>query len=198
MPSDDLPPTLGAAFDVVAARSAGVSPSRLRRRDLERPFYAARSVIGASLIVDEEADARRAYPRSAAEKRIHQRAMQFAAVMPDDAFFAGVTAAVLWDAPLPKPLLTSTDAHLDVGVIWPHRAPRHSGITGHALRRPLVHTVAHPVSGLRVTSPSSTWAMLATVLPHPYDLVAAADYFVRVIDHRSADRTNQSRRHLRR
>jgi len=181
MPPDDLPPTLGAAFDVVAARRAGVTPSRLRRRDLERPFYAARSVIGASLIVDDEVDARRAYPRSDEEKSIHRRAMQFATVMPDDAFFAGVTAAVLWDAPVPKKLLTGADDPLDVGVLWPHRAPRHSGIRGHAFRPPLVYTVAHPVSGLRLASPASTWAMLATAVTHPYDLIAVADYFVRVI-----------------
>ncbi|UUT36104.1 endonuclease domain-containing protein [Microbacterium elymi] len=98
---------------------------------------------------------------------------------------------MLWDAPVPRGLLAADrDPEqprpafdpdvLEVGVFWPDRAPRGAGIRGHAIRPGLVWTVTHPVSGLRLTSPASTWAMLAGQLPHPYDLVAIADHFVRV------------------
>lgn len=189
MQPGELPPTLGVAFGVGAARRAGVSRSRLRGRDLERTFYGTRAVAGASLVADEADDAKRAYPRSAQAKRVHERAAQYAPVMSNRAFFTGVTAAVLWDVPLPPWLFQSLGVDgllwdpdvLEVAVHWPARAPRGIGVSGHAVRPQLVRTVTHPVSRLRVASPASTWATLAPALPHPYDLVAAADHFARVI-----------------
>jgi hypothetical protein len=198
MQRGDLPESLGSAFGVAAARKAGTSRGRLRARDLERPFYGARAVAGAELIADEDADARRAYPRSEEVKRIHTRAAQYAPVMTEGAFYIGITACALWDGPLPSGLFHAGRADeptcdpdvLEVGVHWPRRAPRGAGVNGHALRPALVHAVVHPESRLPVASPASTWALLARVLPHPYDLVAVADRFVRIArpPHRRPDK----------
>jgi len=108
--------------------------------------------------------------------------------MSENAFFIGVTAGALWDAALPDRIFREWHGRapewdpdvLEVGVHWPRRAPRGHGVRGRALRPALVHPVTHPVSGLRLASPASTWALLALALRHPYDLVAAADSFVRV------------------
>ena len=40
--------------------------------------------------------------------------------------------------------------------------------------------VTHPHSGLRLSSPATTWATLGSELWHAYDLVAAGDAFIRV------------------
>jgi hypothetical protein len=188
MQRGELPETVGSAFGVAAARRAGASRGRLQARDLERTFHGARAVAGAVLVVDDEDDARRAYPRSGEVRRIHVRAMQYLPVMPVGAFYIGVTAGALWDAPLPSSLFRPGSAEepsydpdvLEVGVHWPRRSPRGARIRGRAVRAALVHATTHPVSGLPVASPASTWAMLAPVLPHPYDLVAVADHFARI------------------
>ncbi|WP_029145369.1 endonuclease domain-containing protein [Microbacterium luticocti] len=193
MARGEIPPELGAAFGVAAARQAGLSRSRLRGPDLERPFHGARAVVGAQLIADDADDAERAYPRTPGQRRIHARAAQYAPVMPAGSFYFGLTAAVLWNAPVPGQLL-SFDADdrrgtehpsshadvLDVAVFWPQHAPRAKGIRGHAVRPGLAWTLDHPVSGWRIASPASTWVTLPAWVTHPYDLVAIADHFVHV------------------
>ncbi len=181
---------LGASFGVAAARQAGMTRARLRGHDLNRPFHGARTVIGAGLIADDAEGAKSAYPRTPEVRRVHERAAQYAPVMSPGSFFCGLTSVALWDGPLPPGLLAFDAEHggrrhppydpdiLDVAVFWPRHAPRGKGIRGHAIRPGLAWTVAHPVSGLPVASPSSTWAALAGRLSHPYDLIAVADYFV--------------------
>lgn len=188
MRGQDLPTSLGVVFEVGAARRAGVGRRRLRGTDLERVFHGARSVADATLVADEDAAARRTYPRGAAAAGIHRLAAQYVPVMSSAAFFVGVTAAVLWEAPLPGRLLRDgggvlqpfSPDRLEVGVHWPERAPRGRGVRGHSVRPHLVPVVTHPVSGLRVSSPAATWAMLGAVVLHPYDLVAVADHVVRI------------------
>ncbi|MCU4673985.1 endonuclease domain-containing protein [Microbacterium fluvii] len=115
-------------------------------------------------------------------------------MMPSDCFFSHITAAVLWGAPVPDrifdvaalarnppPTYPIFDPEvLHVARLWPGRAPRGRGVSGHAVRSGFAHKVTHPESGLRLASPASTWAMLGRMLPHPYDLIAVADHFVRV------------------
>ncbi len=149
-----LPDHLGTAFSVAAAFDAGVSPGRLRSRDLERPFHGMRAVVGGELIADAVVDATRAYPRSIAAQHIHRRATEYATVMARGAFFSHLTAAALWDAPLPRRILEAVDANvIEVSVFWPASAPRSAGVRGHAVRAELASVREHPVSRLRVASP---------------------------------------------
>ncbi len=180
MPRTSLPPLLGPAFSVRTARAAGVTPGRLRGRDLEHPFHGMRSVADSEIVADAALDAARTYPRSPEARRIHRRAMEYAVIMSPAAFFSHVTAAVLWDAPLPRSILAQWHAAaIDVSVFWPSRAPRGVGIHGHAVRADLATVRVQSGSGLRLASAATTWAMLGGVLCHPYDLIAVADYFVR-------------------
>lgn len=190
MPRPDLPSSLGSTFSVAEANAAGVTRSRLRASDLESTFHGARAVIAAEAESESE-EAERTYPRSTEVARIHQRARHYTPVMAEGAFFSHITAAVLWDAPLPNRVF-QIDAQdkpdhpvfdpevLEVSVFWPSRAPRGHGVSGHAIRPGMAWSRRHPVSELLIASPATTWVMLGGKLPHPYDLVAVADHFVRV------------------
>lgn len=160
----DLPRSLGAEFSVAQAEAAGVSRSRLRARDLEHPFHAVRSVSHTPTA-------------QTAESRMLARARQFATVMRDSQFFGHVTAAVIWGVPLSATVIHD---ELDVAVFAPRRTPRGRGVKGYALAPSHGSVRGHPELGWRVASPATTWAMLGARLTHPYDLVAAADYFVRI------------------
>lgn len=185
MPHPELPSSLGDAFSVVSARVAGVSRSRLRSRDLQPTFYGARARSSPQHVGDA-----RTYPLSPQILRVHERARHYAPLMMRDAFYSHLTAAVLWDVPLPDRLFgrpgepvvpPAFDPEIvEVSVLWPHRAPRGSGVRGHAVRPNMAHAMLHPASGLQVATPATTWVMLAGRMPHPYDLVAAAEHFVRV------------------
>jgi hypothetical protein len=97
-------------------------------------------------------------------------ARRFAAHMHAGEFFSHVTAAVLWDLPLPPLDLD----RIDVSVCAPTRAPRGRGVRGHQLAGAQVTVVTGPF-GFRTTSPASTWAQLGRAVRHPYDLTAIAD-----------------------
>jgi hypothetical protein len=74
------------------------------------------------LISDEIEDAARTYPRTAEVRRVHERAAQYAPVMPTAAFFCGITAAALWDMPLPGGILAFGSGADERSVA---RHPRH-------------------------------------------------------------------------
>lgn len=163
-----LPPSLGPIFAVSEARAAGVGASRLRARDLSRPFHGVRSKAMVT-------------PASPEDLVLIQVA-QYARRMTEHEFFSHVAAAVLWGLPLPMGVLRGR--LLDVSVFAPRRAAAGTGIAGHTVRPALANAVTHPEHHVAVTSPASTVAMLAGVLRHPYDLVAVADAAVRVPMHR--------------
>ena len=96
--------------------------------------------------------------------------------MGPEQFFCLVTAAVLWRMPLSRSLLT---ADVDVGVFAPRRNPSGRHVRGHAVRPELASIRIHPTLGVRITSPASTWAMLAAVIPDFRDVVALGDAVVR-------------------
>lgn len=162
----DLPPELGSTFSVRAACDAGVPKGRLRASDLERPFHGARSLLDA---VDAAA-----LTLEAAHLR---DVLAYAQVMGDGEFIAGLSAAVVWGVPLARHVLSRMDA-VQVGVHWPARAPRSRGVKGHAIQPHLAMTQVHPDFELRVVSPATMWASLATTV-HPYDLIAVGDAVVR-------------------
>jgi hypothetical protein len=168
MRRSDLPPALGDVFSVSEARAAGVSASRIRAADLSAPFRGVRRLV---------VPAATATPESATQAA----ASAFAGNLSERQFFSHLTAAVVWDAWLPA-WAVRPDI-LDVAVFTPHRNPRGKGIRGHETAPRLATRVVHPISGLPVASPASTWAMLGAALPHPYDLVAAGDSLVRTPQH---------------
>jgi len=163
-----LPETLGRAFTVADAQSAGVPRSRLRANDLRHPFHGVRAAGG-----DRELDG---------ERMLLARAAEYAPRMTEHEFFSHVTAAVLWGVPLPTAMVF--DGRVESAVCWPRRAPAAAGVRGHALRAGLVDVLTHPATGLRVSSPASTWAMLGCRFRRVEDAVAAADALVRVPMHR--------------
>lgn len=149
-----LPPELlQAPFSVDAAAQRGVPYSRLRRRDLHRPFAGVRT---REVAADLDA-----------------RCAAYLAKMSERELFSHGTAALLWGIPLP--LALAGDEWLDVSVIVPGRAPRDAGVRGHHLvPRPGLRTL---LNGFPIANPVETWCQLGTVLQFP-DLVAAGDALV--------------------
>ncbi len=164
----ELPADLPATFTTREAYAAGVRRSRLRAADLVRPFagvYTRTDAVG-----------------SGATRDPVRLAQQYAAGMPSDEFFSHATAAVIWGLPLPRSVamheaVRMRDAVVHVSVLRPRNAPRGRGVHGHQVDARLVSVVEHE-SGLRVTSPASTWAQLGAVLGLA-DLVAVGDALVR-------------------
>ncbi|RKS93642.1 hypothetical protein DEU37_1059 [Microbacterium sp. AG790] len=160
---------LGEVFTVAAALEAGITPARLRSRDLERPFHGVRR-RGRPLPAD-------ASTVGAAEHSRRGRAIVLSdaaaclAVAPAHAFLAGRSAAVAWDLPC------DPGDQLCVGVLAPHRAPRRPGVRGVKLSPTLASVVM--CSGIRATSPATTWAYLADTVSFR-DLVRIGDAIVRI------------------
>lgn len=97
--------------------------------------------------------------------------------MGDHEFFSHVTAAVIWELPLPASLLIAAPIH--IAVVAPLRLPRSKGVRGHQAVSAQTRVREDPRTGLRLADPATTWAMLASVIVHPHDLVAVADAVVR-------------------
>lgn len=105
--------------------------------------------------------------------------------MRDCEFFCLVAAAVLWGAPLPSSVFHIRDGSnrrverpLDVGVLLPSRASRARGVRGTSIAAGMGSVRTEPASGLRATSPATTWAMMGALLRRD-DLVSLGDAFVR-------------------
>lgn len=150
-------------FSRRSALDAGVTDSRMRARDLARPFH------GIRMPVDREADF---LLRCAAYLQwIHPRHA-----------FGRETAARLYGLPLP---LYVEDGSLHVTSPTPHRPPAGAGVTGSELDARLwkVRDVVlrdEPTGQLFapcVVDPCLAWAQLACVLD-PDDLVAVGDAIV--------------------
>lgn len=171
-PHDDGLPD---AFRVGEAIAAGVGRKRLRHARLERPFHGVRARPSAIATDDEDVP-----PPVRHAAALRRRMDQYAPVMPEGAFFAGCSAAVLHGIPLPARAVAPVDGNLPdlvVGVWEPRTPPRRPGVRGLRVNR--VRAAVTTVEGLRVTVLADTWAMLATELGEQ-DLVAAADHLLRV------------------
>ncbi len=157
-----LPLMLGSSFSTKAALDAKVRPSRLRSLDIEHPFHAV-NIVGAGAVGDAGS--------------IFELMRWYALRMTEHEFFTHVTAAIAWDLPLPFGVDASRP--LDVGVFAPRRNQAGRGVIGHSVKPGLACVVDHPTMGVRLTSPASTWAMLAGTLWDVYDVVAVGDAVVR-------------------
>lgn len=105
--------------------------------------------------------------------------------MRDCEFLCLVAAAVAWNGPLPPEVFRTRNANgevierpLDVGVMLPARAARGRGVRGRSLSDGMGSVRVESRSGLRVTSPATTWAMMGELLRRN-DLIALGDAFVR-------------------
>lgn len=168
MRAASLPDELPESFSVGAALELGVSRRRLRAADLSTPFYGVRT--------------RSAPPDDGFEASVRRRSLEYAARMRECEFFCLVAAAVLWGGPLPSSIFHvrggGDERPLDVGVLLPSRASRARGVRGTSIIAGMGSVRAEPASGLRATSPATTWAMMGALL-HRDDLVALGDAFVR-------------------
>lgn len=112
-----------------------------------------------------------------AEREHIERARRYAARMGPHEAFSHVTAAVLWDVPLPASVVSQAPIHAAVAA--PHRLPRARGVRGHQTVGSATVITREPRYGLAVTDPATTWAMLGSMLKNPHDLIAAGDAVVR-------------------
>lgn len=145
-PFDDRP------FDVADALANGVTASRLRSFDLERPFHGVRGIaLGDDTLA---------------------RARAYAVRMPATQFFTHLTAAFIHDLRIAR---RWDAAPLHVGVIWPRRAPRGRGVIGHETRD---RVRVHSVGGLRTVSAVTAWCQSAALLSLD-ELIVAGDGLLR-------------------
>jgi hypothetical protein len=142
----------------------------LRAKDLETPFRGVRLRLDPEPTVDEVDGSPLARDR-AQRRRVLRLARAYAEVMTPSGFFAGRTAAVILGASLEH------GNDLEVAVRAPARAPRRRGIRSIKVAPRLVSV--QKFHTLRVSSPASTWAMLARELS-VRELVVLGDSFVRV------------------
>ncbi len=187
-----LPADLGESFSYRSARAAGVSARRLRHPDLAAPFRGARMRPAAH--DDEPTDDPRldgspyALEARRAAGEIARRARALATIAAPDWFFSHTTAAVLWGLPVPLRLLRAAvgparvgarrrTAGIDVAVLTPGRASRAAGVRGHQLSAVLASV--RTVHGLRVSSPATTWALLAAELTVD-ELIELGDAIVQI------------------
>ena len=157
-PPRPLPSGLGASFTVDRARTAGVTPARLRASDLSAPFHGTRATGEVAGLA---------------------RLRLLLAVLPAHAFAMGSTAGAVWQLPLPGPLETRAFAEPMIGVPAPANRIRRPGIRGRSVA--VDPAVIGTWRGVRIASPARTWIDLSAELS-PADLVAVTD---RLIHHRA-------------
>lgn len=172
-PPAPLPAGLGDQFSAAEALERGLSRRRLRANDLDSPYHRVRRRKDFARR-EEEATARddKPYARARKERRRVLNDMRaYSRVMPEGSFYCGRTAGVGYRFPIDHP------GDLEVGVIAPRRAPRAKGIKGRRVASHLVTT--RFIDGYLVSSPASTWAMLARDLTER-ELVSIGDAIVQI------------------
>lgn len=136
------------------ALEQGLTDAHLRAVALSRPFHGVRT----SRVPATHLDLARAY----------------IVRMRSDQFFSHLTALVIWEAWLARPVRLQDPLH--VGAMRPFKPPQTRNVIGHQFARDSVRVVEH--RGLRVSDPASTWVSLAATLSYR-ELVAVADFFLR-------------------
>lgn len=173
-----LPEGLPDAFSVAQAQDAGVSPRRLRARDLATPFRGVRTRRPTRTADAEDGDAT---PVAREDARLRATILDAACAYATRAspgiLFTHITAAVIWDLPLPLRVLRRGAEAIDVAVLGERRAAKGAGVRGHQLRAELTTVAAH--RGLRVAAPASVWAQLAPALS-VVELVELGDAIVHI------------------
>lgn len=175
----------GRAFSVGEGLASGVTKSRMRGHDLERPFHGVR-MPGSEIADPAPAATRASHPESGATRsplsstessaaRTYLRHCRaYAARMREGQFFSHHTAARLLGLPVPGDDRSGAVVH--VSVFAPARAPRIAGVVGHTCS--LGGVQLGSIRGLRVTPPIDTWLQLAAILALD-DLIVLGDALVR-------------------
>ena len=166
-----LPPELiGRAFTVADAVDSGLTPGRLRSRDLTSPFYGVREPARNN----SAARQRLSFSgKTAPDEALLEQCHAYLTRLKPGECFSHLTAARLWGIPLPIPFTHVEPLH--VSCFAPQRPPRTRGVVGHQLARS-AHSVAHRF-GAPVADAATTWVQLAGLLP-PAELVVAGDHLV--------------------
>ncbi len=143
----------GGAFRTAAIGHHGLTPGRLRSRELDAPFHGVRTLgIRADNVFD--------------------RCLSYEPLLARNHVFCAQTAAALLGVPLPLSL--RADVRIHVGALG-GQGPRRAGVVGH--RVPTDTPCAESVGGFTVTDAASTWCQLAAVLSRE-ELTAAGDFIV--------------------
>jgi len=157
-PPEPLPEQLlWGPFTVSEALRLGVSPGRLRAKDLAAPFRGVRT--------------------DSAPSSVRRLCEAYAARMPASQYFSHVTAAQLWGFPLPRHVEAPSPLHVSTAALA--REPRMKGVVGH---RGVAGADVRLLSGLPVLAPAETWIQLAPFLEFD-DLIAAGDRLFKWRDH---------------
>jgi hypothetical protein len=160
MPLSPLPyPFSSEPFTTRAALAAGISSERLRRLDLEKPFWGIRVPPGTD--------------RASSAPPLEQLCRAYATRMPPDAAFSHLTAAQLFGMPVPARFVQ--DARLHVATPIPRRSLRGRGVRGHKLD--LVASEVVLLGDLPLTSPTRTWIDLSRGVTTE-ELIVLGDYLL--------------------
>lgn len=167
------------AFSTTDAVNAGIRHSRMRRRDLARPFHGVRAPASAGGSAGGSAagsvgGSATGSTSSSPTEAFRERCAAAQAGFDERRFFSHTTAARILGLPLPAADLGGDELH--VAVIPPYRAPKGVGIVGHQLR--VEPASVRTWDGLRIPSPVEVWCELAAVLSLDA-LVQAGDGLVR-------------------
>ena len=140
-PPRPLPdPFASAPFASTEARAAGISESRLRASDLSAPMRGVR------------------VPQPV-EDSLGARMLSYRVHMAHGEYFSHVTAARLYEIPLPR--MQESTPELHVSVHAPDFPPRVRGVIAHRLFVPIAPRIR---KGFAVVSPARTWTQLAAIL----------------------------------
>lgn len=151
--NDDLPlPLRHLPFSLRDARQLDISPSRLRRGDLARPFRGVRvSVDGRLPRVDE-----------------------YLPILRSGHVISHATAAHLWGLWLP--LRIQQDPTIDVSAIGSARPVRMKGVRGHHADEDCIELAL--LDGIPVTSPGESFRLISPLLSLG-ELIEAGDSLIR-------------------
>ena len=177
MPSrSELPPELRELpFAVASALAAGITPDRLRSRDLERPFHGVRLDPAGQVELARFGDL--ASVRAAEEfTLLVSRCRAYVPRLRPGQFFGRETAARLFKSPLPSEFRAADPLH--VAAQAPGRAPRGKGVAGY--QAPASARIVDRF-GLPIADPVDAWLSLASRVGASLtldDLVAVAEHLV--------------------
>lgn len=143
------------AFDRAAARRAGLTQGRLRRKDVHSAFHGVWS--------------------AAPPESLLERCQQYGVRLRGGQFFTHGTAALLHGIPVPRTI--EDDPQIHVGAVQPADAPHAKHVSGHRL---LVAPRIGRVHGLPVADEAEVFCQLGAVLGIE-DLVVVADHLLNIV-----------------